>query len=229
MRKYWKYFKTLRWELWVLFFLSIAAIGIIDFWLIHIPELFPGGAKLGTLFSGLAFAFIAAFVFYFIVVHVKEVRDKENIREFLGYKSINIINHAKTLGRNLTKSSEIEMNDDYPSLDNLYEISKIIGPLNEAPQTYFFSSKNLKYHESIREHFESIKMDISSIYLIAPNFDTKLIKILTDIERNLHLNFFKGIAMMKFRTFGEHSANILSDFFRKVEMLEEYYKKNLKE
>lgn len=67
-----KLIKALRRDLSTIFLLSLASILLIDFWLIDTPEIFPGGYKLGQIIYKVSLSYISAFIFYFLVVHMKQ-------------------------------------------------------------------------------------------------------------------------------------------------------------
>ncbi len=84
-------FKTLRKDITIIFILCIATITSIDFWLKNIPELFNGGGKIGDIIYKLCLSYISAFIFYFLVVHIKTQRDKANLYKYVTQKVDRII------------------------------------------------------------------------------------------------------------------------------------------
>lgn len=62
---------------------ALFAVLSIEFVLVDIPELFPGGAKIGFIVHALSLAYIASYIFYVVVVHVKHVRDREQIHPYI--------------------------------------------------------------------------------------------------------------------------------------------------
>jgi len=82
-----KYLKNIdRWLLLILIF-SISVIVSIDFWLINVPEIVSWGYEFGKILYPLSMAYIASFIFYFVTVHIKNVKDKTNIKPYI-YKNV---------------------------------------------------------------------------------------------------------------------------------------------
>ena len=71
MNKLFKYFLTTRKDLKILLLIAIVAYFVIELWLKRYEELFDGGYEIGQFFSMLSISYISAFIFYFIVVHIK--------------------------------------------------------------------------------------------------------------------------------------------------------------
>jgi hypothetical protein len=60
----------------------------------------------------LCFAFLASYIFYVVVVHVRRQRDKENIRPFLSAKTRRICEQAKQLIGGLRGGSAMKYDPD---------------------------------------------------------------------------------------------------------------------
>ncbi len=117
-----KNIKSLRKDLVLIFILSFVIIIIIDFWLMNVPEIIPIGAELGNIIYRLSFAYITSFIFYFLVVHIKNEKDKENLKPFTKRNVQGIISIGKSINLNLTNKS------DFLSLDELKEICSKTPP-----------------------------------------------------------------------------------------------------
>ncbi len=94
LKELYKNFKTVRRELLTLLGLSLTVYFLIEFFLIDIPQLFSGGYKLGQFVGKICQSYISAFIFYFIVVHLKSEKDKRNINEYVGQKVYDILTSA---------------------------------------------------------------------------------------------------------------------------------------
>ncbi len=58
---------------------ALFAVLFIDFVLADIPELSPGAARIGSIVYALSLAYIASYMFYIVVVQIKNVRDRKQI------------------------------------------------------------------------------------------------------------------------------------------------------
>jgi hypothetical protein len=65
--------------LFTLLIISILIVGLNDFILKDVPEISKLGDELGAILSNLSLAYISSYIFYIVVVEIKEARDKKNI------------------------------------------------------------------------------------------------------------------------------------------------------
>ena len=91
MKELYKYIKNIKRLLLILLLISFVGYFTIELWLNSYKEIFKGANKIGQFFSNLCISYISAFIFYFIVVHIKSEKDKENINEYVGIKVSEII------------------------------------------------------------------------------------------------------------------------------------------
>ncbi|KOO13219.1 hypothetical protein AKJ18_19730 [Vibrio xuii] len=90
-----KYFRNLTPLLiWTTVF-SAASLLLHDIWFVNLPELFDGGKELLTTFYNLNLGVVVSFIFYFIVVHIKEVNDQEHIDSIVVPKISQFIEETK--------------------------------------------------------------------------------------------------------------------------------------
>ena len=134
MNNLYLYFRKVKKELKVLFFFSIVLYFIIELWLRNYPELFHGAGKVGDFFSRLSLSYISAFIFYFLVVHIKSQKDKENINEFVGHEVYQII----TCGHLLIQPLQQKFNKDHTFKDLKFaELNNLLASIDrtarEAP------------------------------------------------------------------------------------------------
>ncbi len=185
MKQIFKYFLKVRPALLILLSVAILTYFSIEFFLIGYPELFKGANKLGQLFSKLSVSYMAAFIFYFIVVHIKNEKDKENINEYVGQKVYSILTSAHLF---IQPFLQIEnRNASFSDLD-LKKLRSLLASIKreakDAPFSFEGETENgtwLDWWEYLKEStFKSLK----EIFVRYNHIDTKLIKILTRIENS---------------------------------------------
>ena len=125
--------KALRLDISIIFILSLFTIILIDFYLIDIPELFKGGYKLGLIIYRLCLSYISAFIFYFLVVHLKNQKDKRILYSYVSKFSTLIIEQDKKVSKDLAENSGMQLESAYPNSDELSKICKLINPNSDAP------------------------------------------------------------------------------------------------
>lgn len=129
-----KSIKSVRKSLLGIFFLALFVIFLIEFPLSDIPELFKGGAKLGKLIYTICISYISAFIFYFIVIHIKEQKDKNNVNNFLKIQTSTIIIYNERLLMYLREGSGINVVPIYSSKKEVESIIKKNNQIKEVPR-----------------------------------------------------------------------------------------------
>lgn len=178
-----KLIKALRRDLSTIFILALASILLIDFWLIGTSEIFPGGYKLGQIIYKVSLSYISAFIFYFLVVHMKQQKDKENLKSYIGQKARLVVLQYKTVIRDLLKGSGLPLESEYPKDSEIEAICIKINPHDQAPMLLYANSKmNANWAQYLAIHKERSDEAIKKIFTKMPFLDTILVNKLVNIE-----------------------------------------------
>jgi len=236
--KHWiKIVKSVKFELKLWFVVSFMSVILIKFWLIEIPEFFNGGYKIGQIWSDLCFSYISAFIFYFIVVHVKEFTDKVNLYRYISRFTNAIISQAKKLANDLSSDSMVMLKSDYPTKDELSSICTIINPNRESPKFIGVTLSDfypiwMQYFENNRKIIIEYADRILSRNLI---YDSELIKILAEICDCKFFNIVHHSESNRPSTNRYSKTNLLFiedpmyDFFSLIKSLECYHNMEFKD
>ncbi|MEO1255397.1 MAG: hypothetical protein AAFY41_11015 [Bacteroidota bacterium] len=192
MRQIFKIFRNLRPVLYILLSLALTSYFLISFYLINIPELFPGAYELGQFVLKISISYVSAFIFYFVVVHLKNEKDKSNVSDFVGITVHQIIDHGKDFVIPLLKIKDPNLAFEYPeSRSELEDIMNVDPYLRQAPLHRGADQLNwLEYYDHL------IRVTQTSIdnVLRRMNFlDSELVKLLTRLEQSL---LFKQFGLM---------------------------------
>ncbi|NVO11749.1 MAG: hypothetical protein HXX16_17450 [Bacteroidales bacterium] len=227
MRKLYKYFITARKDLKWLLLLSIVIYFTIEVVLIRYDELFTGASKIGQFFSKLSISYISAFIFYFIVVHIKSQKDKENIYEWVGHKAYSIITSAHLFIQPL-----MQINDKKAKFEDLKEkdLSKLLKSIDRTAKQapYLINGENatwLEWYEYLRKSTED---SIKEILVRYSHLDSEFIKILSRIENSLF--FYQWNLLYNFeydKTFGIYEVQIQT-YLKLIDDLQIYADSNFK-
>lgn len=229
MKNLYKLILTLRKDLSILFMTCIITVCVIDFWLIHIPELFNGGAAFGVIADKLCLSYISAFIFYFLVVHTKQQKDKENMYAYVSNKVWHIIAYGTTIIREMAKASNVELKSNYPSEQELLEVCSKINPCSDAPLLISFAA-NANWYQYFEYYRKMSSEDTQSIYGKMPFLDTKLIKHLADIEDTQWFSLVKAVSPIPIQFKNKNLLNFWSaiiEYLKSVKALQDYYNKKL--
>jgi hypothetical protein len=230
MKQIFKYFLKVKKGLLVLLALSFLTYFVIELWLNNYSELFKGASKVGQLFSSLAISYISAFIFYFVVVHIKSEKDKENINEYVGFKVYSILSTS-----HLFIQPFLEMGNKKASFKDLdtKKLRSLLDSINrdskEAP--YFLNGDNATWLQWWEYLKESTFKSFNEIFIRYNHIDTELIKILTRMENSIFFTqwdiLYGGIGVFD-KSFGLYCEQIKM-YLKHVDDLQNYADKNLRE
>lgn len=227
--KLFKYFKNVRKDLKQILFLAFSLYFSIEFIFNNYAEIFTNADKVGQLISKLSISYISAFIFYFVVVHIKSENDKENINEYLGYKVYSIITSAHLIIQPMLQKFDNKARFEY--LDN-EKLSNLLTSINradkEAPLRFKDENENANWMEWLAYLKESTEKSLSEIYVRYTHMDSKLIKILTRIENSLYISQFDLLLNFEYdKTFTLYDLQIRT-YLKHIKDLEDYADKNFK-
>lgn len=205
------------------------SVCIIDFWLIDIPEIFKGGYKLGQIIYKLCMSYISAFIFYFLVVHIKQQKDKENLYSYVAQKVNMIIGCAWGLISAVSNASNITLTEKYPSKEELDIICTCINPNANTPLLL----GRLGNYANWMQYFDYQKIRSNDatekIFKKMPFLETELVNILSKIEDNPHFMILGHIIHNMPYKNQDITAfqSCLSSYFELIKDLENYADKKL--
>jgi hypothetical protein len=224
LRELLKNFKTVRRELLILLALSIFTYFLIELYLIDIPEIFKGGYQVGQFMTRVCQSYVSAFIFYFIVVHIKNENDKRNINEYVGYKVHSILTSAHLFIQPLQQKVDKKASFKYMTKSELGQLLRSINRnAQEAP--YIIGERTGTWMEWYEYLKESSLDSLKEIFVRLPYLDSELVKRLTRIENSL---FFKQWELLyhieRDQTFGIYEFQI-GAYLNLIKDLEDYAEK----
>jgi hypothetical protein len=189
MRNLFKYLKKVRRDLLLLLGVALTTHLLIEVVFNNYAGLFKGAHALGQFFSRISLAYVTSFIFYFVVVHLKSERDKENINEYVGKKVYDILTSARLLIQPLLQKNNSKATFRYMQKKELTELLRSIKR-DEKEAPLIIGEQNATWVQWYEYLKKSTEDSISEIFARYNHLDTKLIKRLTRIHRSL---FFLSI------------------------------------
>jgi hypothetical protein len=177
----------------------------------RIPEIVPGAYALGVLFDAILTSVIASYVFYLLVVHLKEQSDKETVRPYIAKHAKRIVGDCEALLSELSKTSGTPL-ELISTKDKIESALKKIPPGSAAPLLIsnigrnanwpeFFSYRNTRTKESCRKLLDQLPLlDAKLIGLVAAIDDCSLF-----IQVQMYLGTSFNNSDMTFFTSSLHS------------------------
>lgn len=195
----WYRIKTVRQDLFYLFLLAFCSIFLLEFWLFNIPEpkAFTVASELGEIYYKICFAYITAFIFYFLNVHLQSHKSKVKTFSYIENKIRKL--HSCRLNLIIALRNAVgEPHKDYnlPSKEEINIMCKKIIPYN--PLVY--GQLNLTYtdwYEFFKFLDDETSENIKDLLILKDNLDSEIIRLLTNLDSCVEsrLNLTKGLPL----------------------------------
>ena len=182
--------------------------------------------KINNIIRTIALSYITSFVFYFIIIYLREQKDKKNSKKFISRKTVGIISSAEHL------RSKIEEIDDEPFKDFIPEEELLRKKLNKINLEEDAGERRLypfSYEQLFKEHTTEIRVVIDRLLILLPYLDTKYVSKLNDIYECSFFNMstkFAPISMINNKLKELNAPNFstvyvspLCDYFKLIEEL----------
>lgn len=180
MKKLYKYFINVRKDLLLLFFIAFVTYLLIELGFNNYSEIFRGANKIGQFVSKLCISYVSSFIFYFIVVHIKNEKDKKNINRRISREASMIIIIGYRLFNNLSKDEILKERPFPPTIEQVEKFCSEANAFNSPMQIN--NRKNVTWNELLLYKKRDTKEHIKKIFELLPYLDSKLVSILNQIE-----------------------------------------------
>lgn len=223
-----KYITSVEPTINVILLISLLSIVFMESWLNSVPEFFSWGAEFGRVYFKICLSIVSSYIFYFFVVHIKSIKDKENISFFVSKKVKNIIWSYKSQIDELKKEADFSTEKSYLELDEVQNILKSIDPNGKAPLVINTLGNYGSWKQYFEYHTERSQAFIKKIFVKMPFLDSKLVRLLSNIDDCSH---FMSVDLMKNMVIRKQSMEGWAKSFYEYSIyckdLEIYYNKEL--
>lgn len=131
----------------ILLFFSIVTVLINDIIFNETPEFISFGHELGTVLSNLSLAYIASYIFYYVVVVIKEKKDKSNIYSAVYEWTNQLVGRAYSVYHEIISASGTNNTDfDKKTItkEQFRELCSLANPNDISRNTVLGSPSNLQ-------------------------------------------------------------------------------------
>ena len=208
---------------------------LINFPLSKIPPIINYGYEFGKFTYDVSIGYIVSTIFYFLVVFLKEEKDKQNINLRVSLQSSFIILEGYSLFSMAFSSAPIYKNRFPPSFDEMEKACLRIDPFISPIQKVNYNSNNssnTSWQYLLRSHREEVLNHLAKINSL-PYIDSELLGITTRFEDcNLYYiatNYIFPTHKVEHFKDGYFMVQSLYDYFVLVDELEKYVDKNYNE
>lgn len=186
--KYIRYILAVKPSLNIFLLLTILCLVVMESYLLNIPEVVPWGAEFGKVFYKLCLSFIASYIFYFVVVHIKSESDKEQINGFISSKVDRVIGDCKSQINDFKRQVNYESAEIYLTLEEIEEVFSKINPHSNAPLLLGGLENHANWMQYMIRHKNRSQEAIQKIFVKMPFLDSKLVRILAEIDGCTHFD-----------------------------------------
>jgi len=207
MGNFLRLFLSIKGGLLGIFLIALTLIFLKDFILTDIFQPNSSSSKIINLVYLFSFSYLTSFIFYFLVVHLKNLQDRLNIYEYIKNKNKGIIEKTESILRDLKNRSRVSFNSKYPSTEELNKVFLIINLSETSPHLSFngLSGYFTSWFEYFADHKNDIDEILNKILRYAQYVESDYVKLLLKIE---DCNFFDFISY----TFG---LSVMDKSFKK--------------
>jgi hypothetical protein len=178
--------KTINW-------LALTSLGLLFikvFVFNQIDEIFTGAHELGTVFEGLLGSVLASFVFYLIVIHFKETKDKRVIYPNITRWAHLVVEDCKSQLTAFVNETGVKMSLDDLTSEQIDEAFKKVSPCGNAP-LLFSLNNHANWIQYFKYNSTRSKLYISKIMSQLIFLEASFVSLLTSIDDSTHFNIIE--------------------------------------
>jgi len=172
---------------------SVVALVVKIMWLNKIQEKFDGAHELGLIVEAVLLSFVASYVFYLVVVQLKEMNDKKVIYPLILKWSNIVVGSCSGQLNEISKASGISLELENITKEMVSEAFKKVDPNGQAPLLLVYPNiyanwlQYMIYHEQrTKEYADKV---ISQMLYVESQFISKVV----EVEDCSHFKHVKSI------------------------------------
>ncbi|MGK7389712.1 MAG: hypothetical protein ACNS60_05150 [Candidatus Cyclobacteriaceae bacterium M2_1C_046] len=165
--------------LFIIFILCIILVLWINFEIFPLIQInYKRTYLINDLLLTIALSYITSFIFYFIVVYIKERKDRANSKKFLERKVNEIIGGANHIRQTVEQIDDVKFNSYIPEKNVLRNKLNKINLEDDANQNRLYP---FSYEQLFKEHSNEIRETIDRILILLPFLNSNFISLLNEI------------------------------------------------
>ncbi|HEX8641120.1 MAG TPA: hypothetical protein VF704_08180 [Allosphingosinicella sp.] len=188
-RRIFKFFKTASFAANTAFVVSSAALAIKVIVLDEIPEGFEHGYEFGLVTERLLGSIIASYIFYLLVVHLREWRGKERLRPYIEKHARSVYGSCEGQLSHFVNSAGQKLTLDVVSREEIQDAFKAIAPHSNAPMVIGQAGTPANWMQWFEYWINRSRVSIERVLGQHRFLDPELIAILTAIDESGHFSF----------------------------------------
>jgi hypothetical protein len=222
------FFKSIPKTLNFLAVLSVVLLVTKIFYFNNIPEIYKGAHEIGLVIEGLLASILASYIFYLIVVHVKETKDRNLIYPHVKKWANLVVGTCSSQLSDISNTTGIQLNLYNITQNQIANAMNSLNPNAQAPLIISFPQNYANWLQYLQYNIDRSKSYIAKIMLQIIYIDSELVALITAIEECTYFYVISQASQHPMRT---QNLSIISknyfEYCQNCDQLKKYIKKNL--
>lgn len=182
------FFKTARPAANLLVALALLLLALKIFILNRFPELFPGAHEAGLIAEAILASVVASYVFYLVVVHLKERSDRADVEPYIRKHATRVVDECQTQLREIGQVVGSGISLSNASLTLITDAFRKIPPYSDSPLVFYPAKTHADWFQYFSFHEDRTRESIRRVLAQLLYVDTRLVSLLTVIDDCSHFN-----------------------------------------
>lgn len=165
----------------------------------HIPEWFRGAHEFGLVFESLLASVLASYIFYLIVIHLKETRDIALVYPHISKWARRVVGDCESLLQEISKHSGVDLGLSSITEKAITGAFKNTNPQASAPMLIAPGSRHVTWLEYFIYKKNRSKNALTKLLSQIKFLDAALVSMLTAIDDSAHFMSLEMLAHIPFQ------------------------------
>lgn len=196
-------------------FVSIILIVLIKFIFDDKEEIFKGGAEVGNIIYQLSLAYLASFIFYFIVVYLKYFNEKKHIGPYIASRTGSVSAAIFIMLFEMFKEAGYKADDIHITNltdDQITKMASKINPNDDAPSAYVKTRDRITTWWTFFVYWkEETEKRINVIFRHSQFLEAEHIKLLLRVQENSFFSTLEFIEELPGDSISNSDCSIFKD------------------
>ena len=144
---------------------------------------------LGVLADAVLTSVVASYVFYLIVVHLKESQDKSVLAPYVNRHTLRVVTLCQSQLNDIARTSGVNLDFDTLEVTQLADAFGRIHPYSDAPLVLAPDNRNANWYQYFDFHRGRSKESIQRVLAQLPFLDATHVGLLAEVDDCSHFNF----------------------------------------
>jgi len=187
------FIKTIPKALNILAILTMACLGLKIFYFNNIPEAFDGGYEVGVIIEGLLASIIASYIFYLIVVHLKETKDKHIIYPHVQQWANIVVSTCTSQLADMCKATGVQLDLNTITKVQIDQAMNALNPHSQSPLLINLPQNYANWLQYLIHNIQKSRSYITKIMSQIIYIDSTLVALVTSIEECSYFNVLNQV------------------------------------